>query len=590
MFHSRKFFIDRRVPNPSDNLSAYAEIYSIEDIQNKNLYIHLFFKHMTNFKKLFPLSSEKNETPSYLKEFFKILFQKSKKDQSRISNKKNKKNNFRKYFKLPLECRNPLKKGREIVNDFFEDIPDWRSPNLNFNIGSPVNIVASSIYALSLDSNIYAINEGLSGKTLIAEKAVSNILGDLINKKNIRGFFTYGGSGTNLYGMKLGIQKAMPKSNKKGITHKIKILITEDSHFAHVYSADWLGIGTNNIIKIKANKDRTSNLKDAEKKLRNLLVKKIKIGTIILNGGTSYSHTIDHIKRFVSLRDKMAKEFNLDYLPHIHVDSVIGWMWLFFRDYDFKKNTLNIKEDCLNLIKKQYKKIAQLKYADSWGVDFHKGIGGCPVDSSIFIFNNQNDQKLFSKKDNVVKGISGLHQIAEGFNTDSPVNYTLENSRPSAPFLSALTSLHTMGQNGFRMYLSKLIENSQYIKKLVGKRKDIEIQDPDKLGFVLMLRLYPPEYANKKIKCQELENKKIAKEINDYNQKFFDWDFKTRILKNNSLEYSYSTYFYEFPCGEGMHTLKIYPVSPHVNKGDTNKLIKTIFSQKDIFDNRNKNG
>jgi glutamate/tyrosine decarboxylase-like PLP-dependent enzyme len=50
-----------------------------------------------------------------------------------------------------------------------------------------------------------------------------------------------------------------------------------------------------------------------------------KISSIILNGGTTYNHTIDEIKAIVDLRNYMTEKYELDYKPHIHVDSVIGW-------------------------------------------------------------------------------------------------------------------------------------------------------------------------------------------------------------------------------------------------------------------------
>ena len=545
---------------------------------------------MPDFKELFPLNFEDNKTPSYLKSLFQCISKKAKNNPARLSNSNHlsKESLINKYSEIPHKCDDPFRVGEEIVNDFFVDLPNWRSPRLNLNIGSPVNIVASAVYSLSLDTNILAVNKGLAGQALIAEEIVTNILGNLIDQKNTRGLFTYGGSGTNLYGIKLGIHKAIPESNKTGITEKIKILIAEDSHYAQVYSADWLGVGTDNVIKISAKENRTSSLKNAEELLRTYLDKNIKIGAILLNGGTSYRHTIDEIKKFVQLRDKLVKEYNLKYSPHIHVDAVIGWMWLFFKGYDFRENPLNIKEGILKTIEHQYNRISELKYADSWGVDFHKGVGGCPVDSSAFIFNNAEDMEFFSKEGNPAQGLFGLHQITERFNAKSAVNYTLENSRSAGPFLSALASIHTMGMNGFRTYLAKLVENVYYIHKLVKDKEDIEVKDPYRCGFVVMIRLYPPELANNEVKTLEPDDKQIVRRINEYNREFYNWDKRTRMSKNISPEYSYSNYSYKFPCGEGMHTLKIYPVSPHVNPLHTEELINTIVSQKKAFDKMRK--
>ncbi len=141
----------------------------------------------------------------------------------------------------------------------------------------------------------------------------------------------------------------------------------------------------------------------------------------------------------------------------------------------------------------QYERISEIKFGDSWGIDFHKGIGGCPIDTSLFILNNLHDATLLSKKDDhTIK----MHQIAEEFSSDSPVNYTLENSRSAGPMLSALASIRTMGINGFRLYLSHLITMADKLKSLLKQESRMYICDKYDLGFVVMLRLYPNSIKN----------------------------------------------------------------------------------------------
>ena len=61
-----------------------------------------------------------------------------------------------------------------------------------------------------------------------------------------------------------------------------------------------------------------------------------------------YDPYYDQAKQISDLNQKIIKKYNLDYSPHIHVDAVLGWVWLFFKNYDFRKNPLNFGKESLN--------------------------------------------------------------------------------------------------------------------------------------------------------------------------------------------------------------------------------------------------
>lgn len=77
-------------------------------------------------------------------------------------------------------------------------------------------------------------------------------------------------------------------------------------------------------------------------------------------------------------------KYALDYCPHIHVDSVIGWAWLMFESYDFIQNPLEFSEDAIVELKYVYNHVKDISLADSFGVDFHK-TGYSPYLCSMFI-------------------------------------------------------------------------------------------------------------------------------------------------------------------------------------------------------------
>jgi glutamate/tyrosine decarboxylase-like PLP-dependent enzyme len=294
------------------------------------------------------------------------------------------------YGTLPDQSDDFKKTMRAIVRDFLPGAVQWRSTNLMHNVGAAVNVAVAAVQAVTSDLNVYLIDDGLAGNAIMAERAVSMILAGLagVDRSHAHGVFTFGGTGTNLYAMKIGTRQVWPDSGLTGIPQGTFVFVTEDSHFSHQVAADWLGLGVQSIVEMSASEDRSTNLVDAEAKMRAVLERGQQIAALLINGGTTYDHTVDDIPAFVQLRDRLVREYHLPYIPHLHVDSVIGWAWLHFSNYDFERNELELDEKTLGKIRAQYKRIQHIRLADSWGVDFHKGVGSCPVDCSMVMVND----------------------------------------------------------------------------------------------------------------------------------------------------------------------------------------------------------
>lgn len=542
-------------------------------------------------RRYFPLHFSDNPISEYLTRCLRAIAQKiDSEDLARLNGSAGKsefKGLVEKYSSIP-EAGEPAEKVLDnIVNDLFSRVPRWRSPELQYNVGTAVNSVALAAYVLALEENIYAINDSLAGNSLAAEEAVSSILARNLAgvEKKARGFFTFGGTATNLYAKKLGIKKAVPESSRKGNPEGIKAMVTRDCHFSHDVSIDWLGIGKDNTIIVEPGSDRRSSLDEAERKIRETLDSGGILTSIAVNGGTTYNHIVDDIKGFVNLRDRIVQEYSLQYTPHIHVDSVIGWSWLFFRGYNFEVNPLDINPRALSMIKEQYDRISEINLADSWGIDFHKGIGACPVDCSVFMINDERDLKYISKK-----GEIDIHHLAAEFSFTNPVDFTLETSRSAGPALSALASLHLLGLDGYRRNLANLIEQTVVMRDGLRQHQDVYICHEDSsLGFVTMLRFYPPELMldprlSKEISSPSSETKEISEQVNKYMKEFFTWEESTRMRAGRGVEYSISSGYIILTNGAKIAGVKLYPVSPHFNEQYAQKAVDTIVTQKKIFD------
>lgn len=570
-------------------ISTYLNLVSLKNKKNNETEKALPYIHGD----LFPVNYKDNKLSFFVHEAMKQVSEKNQnQDLSRVRGQFDAEvysELAKKYSVLPMQCNDPLSLIKNIAKDFTSGVPIWRSPLLQYNVGAATNSAAVALYALALDMNICNVNDGSAGAALVAEKSVAKILSDLagVDSKKSFGLFTFGGTATNLYAMKVAIKKVFPKSGVEGIPKNVVFLIMEDAHFSHAVAADWLGLGTENLLVVRADTDRTSSIIDAEKKMRMAIKEGKVIGAIIINGGTTYDHAIDDIPAFAELRDRLVKEYDLSYVPHIHVDAVIGWAWLMFRNYNFENNNLNVSEDALKKIKMQYDRIKHLNLADSWGVDFHKGVGACPIPCSIIIMNNKQDFVHLSKSNNP---LTFIHQIARDISVYSPSEYTLETSRPGGAPLAALAALHTLGQYGYQSHLANLVSMSLLTKKIITENlSEIDVCNPQSLGYVTMVRMYPPELAQDHRRPVEFVEKtkdlmEFTNKVNDYMKSFFSWDYETRIKLNQGVEYSYSSTYIKTPLGIKTRAIKFYPTSPNIRENHIRTAMKILLKQKKVFD------
>jgi len=494
------------------------------------------------------------------------------------------------YGDLPEQyCSDPESLIASIARDFFAGAVNWRTPDLQYNLGAAVNAVAAAAYSTALDVNVYLINDGLAGNAIQAEEAVGRALTGLAGVPAGRGHavFTFGGTGTVTYALKMGIAKAAPMAAREGVPQNAVVAITEDAHFSHLSAVDWVGLGTDCLLVLPAGEGRRTQVQAAGKMLREALASGRLLVAIVVNGGTTYDHTVDDIAAFVELRDNLVAEFNLPYVPHIHVDSVVGWNWLVFAGYDFAMNPLDINAESVSRLESQYMRVREVRRADSWGVDFHKGAGACPIDCSAFVVNERSDLLRLSRGN---AGITSMHQLAEQFSVDSPADYTLETSRAGGKAIAAIAALHSMGREGYRWAIANLVSNALLFRKVIHSTADMVVLNDYSLGYQSMIRLYPPNLAKDPRRVLELQEStqevaEFSRMTNDYMLAFFKWDDATRMSGDSpGVVYSFSRQFVVSPSGVPISGLKIYPTSPRTTADSALAAARLLIERKAKFD------
>ncbi len=297
------------------------------------------------------------------------------------------------------------------------------------------------------------------------------------------------------------------------------------------------------------------------------LVAKIFLG-FNLTGGSTNEMYIDPIKDIYDMRERIVVENKLDYSPWIHVDSVLGWVYLFYNDYDFDKNEININVEVLKVIKSIVSKVKQFYYADSVGIDFHK-TGFCSYVSSLFLVKDKNKYfKLNRSKSYDIKNMK--------YGEYNPFYVSLEYSRACHGPLSALSSLKSLGKKSYQKLLADLVEFTRYFRLQLQKIPNVLVIEPDSEGFATIFTLLPRDCDVKNIRDLMNASEKVLNECKKLNISFGKKVLFDCVKRRKHFIFTASR-SYVLPCSNiKIGALKAYPMSVFLNKAAIDKLIGEI--------------
>jgi L-2,4-diaminobutyrate decarboxylase len=361
-------------------------------------------------------------------------------------------------FSIPDEGV-PKQKLKSLISKLFQGTPRWHSPRTIYNAAPPPLQTTIAVKFLTALYNPNLALHTASGKSLNTEQKVIKAIAKYVGWDEFiaGGIFTWGGKATTMYAIKLGLSRCSPNSSKHGVKDDVVVISTDAGHPSHISDAEWLGIGSSNVIRLGADENMKIDLALLEKTMRSSIVEGKKIAAIIISGGTTNDMIVDPINLVTKLRNSLVEEFSLEYSPLIHVDAVVGFPWLFFKNYNFIKNDMGISEKALNRIKKVLGDLKYIDQADSFGIDFHK-MGFCPYISSLFMLK---DARTFSEKRKDI------------FNF--PFFYSMENSRPADGPNTAYVALNTLGVQGFQRIIAHLTEMAVDLSELLDKSEEFEL-------------------------------------------------------------------------------------------------------------------
>jgi L-2,4-diaminobutyrate decarboxylase len=485
-------------------------------------------------------------------------------------------------YSLARACRLPEQGStveavtQELV-EYCSGLTLWGHPAAQQNVVPPVTI--SSLIGVLLASmyNPNLVWDEYSHRVALAEVEVASMMAEVLgyDPETSMGLFTFGGTGTTLYGVKLGIEKAIPGAMEKGIRDDVVILASDESHYCRYNIAGWLGVGAKQLVTVPTTAQNAMDTRILRDLAFECVGKGKKIGAIIATMGTTDAFGIDDIRRIIEIRDELVQSFKLSYLPHVHADAVIGWAWSVFNDYSFERNSLGFQPRTVRALAGACQNIRNLGLADSIGVDFHKP-GFVPYISSMVLIKNKQDLDLLRRP---ADQMPYLYQ----FGDYRPGMYTLETSRPGTGVLAALANLRLFGKEGLRVVLGHIVEMAHLLREHLESHACTTVLNRENFGTVTLFRAYPDDVDTFEIKEREMHDssfREILKQHNQYNRDIFRFIHREGMA-GRGVVISLTDCYRWTDYGEPIVAMKSFIMSPFVDKENVEMVVEKILEARE---------
>lgn len=370
-----------------------------------------------------------------------------------------------------------LRDARDAVFPYFWGTDGWESPLHLENVKGPANY-ASLVGALAcLLKNPNLCTDTYSLRSNELEVKAITALANLVfyHTEAPWGVFTIGGTISNLYGAKIGIEKVVPMAMRRGIgSERVAGIVSEAAHYSNQTLAGWLGLGTENLHAVPTDHTLAIRLDLLAAKLEELYQAGVKVAFVVATFGTTDGGGIDDIAGIRSLVDEIAARYSAP-VPQLHVDAAVGWALCFLTEYDTNHNPLQLSAELLPVVRKVQHSTRQLQYADSVTIDFHK-MGRAHYPSSAFIVNRKQDLRYLARS------VAETPYFSEADTRRDPALFTLECSRPGIGPYAVMASLNGIGLTGWQMLTARALELAHRLKQRIEELDYCKVLNFDTAG------------------------------------------------------------------------------------------------------------
>ena len=465
-----------------------------------------------------------------------------------------------------------LRDARDAVFPYFWGTDGWFSRLHLENVKGPANY-ASLVGALAcLIKNPNLCVDTYSQRSNELEIKAVSALANLVfyNTDSPWGIFTMGGTISNIYGGKIGIEKVVPGAMQKGLNGvRIAGIVSRAAHYSNKTLAGWLGIGTDNLVSVEVNPDCSMNLDSLRDALEALYSDGAEVAFVMATFGGTDAFGTDDIPGIRSVITETAKRHGKT-VSHLHVDAAVGWTLCFLNEYDTQANPSNFPADVLPVIARAREQSLGMSAADSVTIDFHKmGWGHYPA--SVFIANRRDDLRLLMREKRE------MPYFCEADYARDPAVFTLECSRPAIGVYAVYASLMAIGLVGYRRLVANALRMAALLKAKIEALEYCKVLNLDAIGPHVIWWVLPKGRDAKALYRQllagDLRREEAERHFGEVRRLF---DRRSRSLTRNDARLSYTTDIGFQPHGISIPAWKAVFFNPKTDEKDIDALVRGI--------------
>lgn len=414
------------------------------------------------------------------------------------------------------------------------------------------SLAANLLMALLNGNNLWDVDGTAAAKT---EVEITAMLSDIVgyDRQKSTGFTTWGGQGAVFQSLRLAIANACPEANEKGTPSHLYAFCSELSHFSLYKSMQAAGIGTDHLIRVKANDDHSMNLADLREKMEAVIESGGLPVYVLATLGTTDTFGIDDLAGIRHTTEEVAATYGLPRI-YIHADTAMGGMYSFFNEYHFEDNPIRFEEEVLGVLAFYQSHFRHLSLADSLVFDFHK-LGQTPYATSLFLVKDRTLLQAVDLDPDETPYVGN-----RGFGSYH-TSYTLECSRMGSS-IPIYASLLAFGIEGYQELLANYIRvNAAFRRKLTEAFPNAAVTN--EISPVTTFRFYPVVVRYQDEISGNITEEEVL-EINRYNEKIAETlgRFRSETYFGSTKKQRY-VYPADSRSPVPLYVQKFYSVSPY---------------------------